>query len=1171
MSNLSFRISIGNVKNDQEQEIPVMELNYTTENGKNRLVLGEKTYEVTVNSLHFNNRIYHSTELTLNVSLKRSDAQSNLSKPSNPLPTRKQLSEALLGQAVEFTYGGITETALYVHNITYRLRRIGMGSSLEFELYIFSLDKKLQLDKFCKAYMGQKLGAELLPGMLDNGGALANLGIELNKAQLQVLSYEKQEAEDKITDEFRQPYLVQYNETFYDFLIRTAHRCGELVYFTGGKLVLGLQAAGDPVELKASSYEWLDYPNVAGSALKVDAIGRSAVFDGLPGDEESSSDSKRRTPKASETFENLPYNFEVVPEDHYATYAKGEFTCYADELGDVDIFCVQVLSHVLTAGSYGEMIASLLATDATQAVFAAMYNSSVNKKYDQRFFPSGIDATDRYGDNMVMENATFNTQAEKNSVKAKLGMSLYALIQEAEKKVADNMVTVCLGSSCQDLRIGSLVSLEELTQLETEHKPYVVIGVEEVFQMEGNSRMTTCQTVTLIPQYDTLPDAVLKTSVIPPFQEDIPLYRQASPQLAFITDTDDPLKLGRVRLRYLWQPLDEIVQDSEERAANDGLALEKRKPEASPWVRISTLFASQGGGVHFRFTDGDEVLIDYENGNVEQPFVAGSLFSDFTENPTGWHVLSYNNPAACSHVISSRSGQSIMLRDSKNSLKFMGGMGFIPIWPLLGSYCSNMDFTKVLSTSENRLGGGVEIGDALGFYSISASTEERSISISSPFGDVSINAFTGISIDAPNGDVTIRGKNVSIKAGNTLTIESGTNIDEEAMSGKKLHRMVHEGIQSAIRSAVVDKIVDLSLVRSFLEVFLRPIDGTMLIKSNRFMRMEAGKGTTMLPDDAFAKDKKTGKVKNLNKREDENIWRLIETVRLLTPFFTSFEKLYCVVYNTILSGIRNYDDAADFPEDWELPDVQAIVQKGQSDDNGDYQATDFNVEETPELRLRDALYKMNYILQNVRMIAEIKEEFKEMLKKSLKNTKRTNKCLRGTDTVYKDVANKAIDAWEGLEMPNNETYDAPVDRAALHQAVKKGYRKLMDKLLREVEYSGAGLGKIFDMPEELGDYGDNAAWNAYLDQVEQKEEWDALSGFGNTLGNLLAQPFVDAWFDNIANVVEPFTDSKAWGSQQSGKILMSDKEGIMYNVENRQFKESCSTPFALLIDELKNF
>ena len=106
MSNLSFRICIGNVKNDQEQEIPVMELNYTPENGKNRLVLGEKIYEVTVNSLHFNNRIYHSTELTLNVSLKRSDAQSNLSKPSNPLPTRKQLSEALLGQAVEFTYGG---------------------------------------------------------------------------------------------------------------------------------------------------------------------------------------------------------------------------------------------------------------------------------------------------------------------------------------------------------------------------------------------------------------------------------------------------------------------------------------------------------------------------------------------------------------------------------------------------------------------------------------------------------------------------------------------------------------------------------------------------------------------------------------------------------------------------------------------------------------------------------------------------------------------------------------------------------------------------------------------------------------------------------------------------------------------------------------------------------
>ena len=43
-----------------------------------------------------------------------------------------------------------------------------------------------------------------------------------------------------IDTEFIQPYLVQYNESFYDFLVRTANRCGEFLYFEDGQLILGL-------------------------------------------------------------------------------------------------------------------------------------------------------------------------------------------------------------------------------------------------------------------------------------------------------------------------------------------------------------------------------------------------------------------------------------------------------------------------------------------------------------------------------------------------------------------------------------------------------------------------------------------------------------------------------------------------------------------------------------------------------------------------------------------------------------------------------------------------------------------------------------------------------------------------------------------------------------------
>ena len=61
------------------------------------------------------------------------------------------------------------------------------------------------------------------------------------------------------------------------------------------------------------------------------------------------------------------------------------------------------------------------------------------------------------------------------------------------------------------------------------------------------------------------------------------------------------------------------------------------------------------------------------------------------------------------------------------------------------------------------------------------STHDRYINVKSPFGTVNVSAFTGINIDAPNGDINIRGKNVNIQAGNNLTMTSGTNITPEGI------------------------------------------------------------------------------------------------------------------------------------------------------------------------------------------------------------------------------------------------------------------------------------------------------------------------------------------------------------------------------------------------------
>ena len=82
--------------------------------------------------------------------------------------------------------------------------------------------------------------------------------------------------------------------------------------------------------------------------------------------------------------------------------------------------------------------------------------------------------------------------------------------------------------------------------------------------------------------------------------------------------------------------------------------------------------------------------------------------------------------------------------------------------------------------------GGITLRDPNGVYELDLSAKTRSINVKSPFGNVNISAFTGITIDAPNGDINIRGKNVNIEAGNNLTLTSGTNIRNKDFSYKEL-------------------------------------------------------------------------------------------------------------------------------------------------------------------------------------------------------------------------------------------------------------------------------------------------------------------------------------------------------------------------------------------------
>ena len=263
--------------------------------------------------------------------------------------------------------------------------------------------------------------------------------------------------------------------------------------------------------------------------------------------------------------------------------------------------------------------------------------------------------------------------------------------------------------------------------------------------------------------------------------------------------------------------------------------------------------ASDGSGFNFLPQIGDEAIVNYENGNIEKPYVEGMLYKraeaateEEKEKAEEESTVPYAYKRDYARVISSVNGHSIVFSDPPASTDAI--MGISPVWKTIRSFAPTI-LKGDLPDSVKKAMGGIEFTDEHGLYSISMSSDKRAISIDSPLGKIDINAFTGITISAPNGNVRIEGKNIDIVAGNNLSISSGNNIASHFwhMKDKKWE----EGGKDFGKTMFTDvlsktEVIDMNLIRTVIETILRPCGGTLLIKSNRYLCFEAGKGEAQI-------------------------------------------------------------------------------------------------------------------------------------------------------------------------------------------------------------------------------------------------------------------------------------------------------------------------------------
>ena len=755
----------------------------------------------------------------------------------------------------------------YVHEVIPEYR----SDTMTMRLKIYSLDNLLTLKQACRSFVGKKLVGDILEQELPKYFKPFNRGEEIHKIKVGNETKEFK-AEDRIktvrqlvyenskkgTVEHIFPYLVQYNESFYDMLARTTNRWGEFMYYEDGQLRLGYSS--DEKEVKGiGKYYKLTYSNID---MNDDLLGSAG----------------KGNYEMEAAFDKAFYDTPVQKSPNYVTGELGYWR------GKGDKYAMKKIGSFLnTDKNLQSWIIGTLVDDAVSLIQAGVTTKSKNSGSDEKYFPKDKCTGEKYGtysfttyDDKKENKDGFNEFTEITSAYASkndiYGAERYAKVLELEQEAGNNMAIIDYDTTWPGFKLGNIIEIGKGDNKER----FIVINISAKYI---DSKLTFM--VKASGAHESVSDGKTVYDFYPPM---LPSghVRYSGPQVATIKDTGDPASKNRVRLVFPWQG---------------------NADDATPWV-------PDGEMTTCKHNKGDEVVVGFIDGNIERPYVIAAKQTKAT--------VDLNTPGG--HSMSLTDGSGGMAKFVTQAFSPITGtlFGFIPMdkFPGLGKLLKSDDVWKKNKFFE----GGFSLGDNYGIYKISGSTDKRNISISSPWGDVKIDAFTGIKISAPNGDVKISGKNVTIEAGNNLKLESGTNIGWKLGYDKKFgsdYSANSLGLTAvaAIASSLANKVklLDLSIIRSVVEVVMRPVEGGLTVKSNRYLKLESGKNACEYPKDAYNEDKKkklldAAAKKNVSEGAAKLGDGVVELFKMTDPIAKKMSSEWVKLYNDCVTKKNNFDE-----------------------------------------------------------------------------------------------------------------------------------------------------------------------------------------------------------------------------------------------------------------------
>ena len=792
--------------------------------GTDKTGTGIVNFSMTVQRYAYCKQMYKPNEMTLQVQIapkqESADYHRYAKVGQDKLKTafcNKQVRVATEQKTADNETVETKDEDFYIHELTTVYKKDAMYVTM----HLFSPDKLMTLKTEGMTYVGKRLSTDVLSRVasyyLPYNSKVA-LGKDASNMKTLMVAGE----------EHIFPYLVQYNESFYDFLARTANRWGEFLYWENNKLNIGYNIPQKEVETKDSN-----------GKIKKTMVDDFTVVD--------SYDSYTFLDMSQSEDDVTDLNVEANYDDHFNNYVlqKGKYDEVRGQLGSSkgwDTYIFNKVSQLLSFDvNLYDWIVGTLVDDSVALAQAELRSSDKNKKFNEKYFSDTSTKSKQFND----DDSQFNEFSEFSSI---ADDTKYLSVLKGEVAAARNMLVIDLDTNWQNLRLGQAIEFRPNSTDESgDH--YIIVKIEatqpnhyaiedyKVKEITDVSETGITFRVTAIPYNST--DKRFYPTVIPAGH-----VRKSDMQIATVVDDDDPKRSNRIKIQFDWD----------------------KQNEKSPWLLFASPVSAKGAGFEGRHHKGDKVVVNFHYGNVERPYISGAVSS---EMPTGFitNEVVCNTPGGQAIKMSdgTGAGATAMVTGLQPGLKFITGF-----FPATDWFTSNNDDGSKSDDDQDvksrYFEGGIELCDKYGVWSIKGSTDSRNVSIKSAWGDVSINAFTGITISAPNGDVKIKGKNVSIEAGNNLTLTSGKNVkdkwyptlmDYDSTAGFLLNLAGYLAVAVPKKlEQLAFGLLDLSILRNLFETFVKPVEGKLEICSNRYLMLEAGGATASYPVDAYNKDKR---------------------------------------------------------------------------------------------------------------------------------------------------------------------------------------------------------------------------------------------------------------------------------------------------------------------------